>query len=283
LSPDINKNPWTQTEDRLIVEYHAQYGNQWAALAKLLPGRPGVEENHWNSTLRRLVEKGGALPLSEDTKKKRKRHKGSDESEASEEEEEEEEDEDFVDADDMVIQGDEQEESLAAKSPRKRVRRSTSMDEELSTPSTTSNTTTSRRSSSGPQASVPTSVHNTNGAQQQMMEVEDEDDLESGAVSITPLPPMLQSPCTPKVLTTTPLPLHVVQPRHYTPQDLQRRRQAWLEQLLSHCDTVHDWTQARRFFEQVHLEQQALVHQSSAPMDLTFSFEQVPFMFNTTC
>ena len=39
LNPDIRKSPWTAEEDRIIVQAHAKYGNQWSYIAKLLDGR----------------------------------------------------------------------------------------------------------------------------------------------------------------------------------------------------------------------------------------------------
>lgn len=39
LDPNINKSPWTEEEDRLLAQAHDQFGNQWAKIAKLLPGR----------------------------------------------------------------------------------------------------------------------------------------------------------------------------------------------------------------------------------------------------
>ena len=39
LDPNINKSPWTGEEDRLLAQAHDQFGNQWAKIAKLLPGR----------------------------------------------------------------------------------------------------------------------------------------------------------------------------------------------------------------------------------------------------
>lgn len=58
LSPDLVHQPWSAEEDQILIEHQQKWGNKWAKIAQLLPGRTDNSvKNRWNSSLKRKLER----------------------------------------------------------------------------------------------------------------------------------------------------------------------------------------------------------------------------------
>lgn len=58
LDPELNHKPWSPEEDSILIEKQAEWGNKWAKIAQLLPGRTDNSvKNRWNSSLKRKLER----------------------------------------------------------------------------------------------------------------------------------------------------------------------------------------------------------------------------------
>lgn len=54
----MQKDVWSEEEERILVETHEKVGNKWAEIAKRIPGRTeNAIKNHWNATKRRQNSK----------------------------------------------------------------------------------------------------------------------------------------------------------------------------------------------------------------------------------
>ncbi|XP_010255473.1 PREDICTED: uncharacterized protein LOC104596138 [Nelumbo nucifera] len=57
LNPAIKKDAWTKEEELALIRAHQIYGNKWAEIAKLLPGRADNSiKNHWNCSVKKKLD-----------------------------------------------------------------------------------------------------------------------------------------------------------------------------------------------------------------------------------
>ena len=71
LDPDLLRKPWTEKEDSILIEHQKLWGNKWAKIATLLPGRTDNSvKNRWNSSLKRKLDR---IAKGEDPVQKRGR------------------------------------------------------------------------------------------------------------------------------------------------------------------------------------------------------------------
>jgi hypothetical protein len=69
LNPNLTKGPWTDDEDRKVVELVEKYGaKKWSVIAQHLPGRIGKQcRERWHNHLNPHINKS-AWTIDEDRK-----------------------------------------------------------------------------------------------------------------------------------------------------------------------------------------------------------------------
>jgi hypothetical protein len=65
IGPGLNKMPFAQWEDQLIIRERERYGNHWTLISSHLPGRTSCAvKNRWYSVLRKRHRKEKAKPAA---------------------------------------------------------------------------------------------------------------------------------------------------------------------------------------------------------------------------
>ena len=56
LAPNLKNDPWTEEEDRLLIEKHKEFGTKWSVIAAYFPDRSDVNiKNHWTQMMNRTM------------------------------------------------------------------------------------------------------------------------------------------------------------------------------------------------------------------------------------
>ncbi|XP_072953628.1 transcription factor MYB20-like [Typha angustifolia] len=65
LRPDLKRGLLSDSEEKMVIDLHAQLGNRWSKIAAQLPGRTDNEiKNHWNTHIKKKLRKMGIDPLT---------------------------------------------------------------------------------------------------------------------------------------------------------------------------------------------------------------------------
>lgn len=60
LNPNINRSPWTESEDSTLLEGFLKHGNKWSVIAKLVTGRiEGLVKNRVKSLIHKIKQESG--------------------------------------------------------------------------------------------------------------------------------------------------------------------------------------------------------------------------------
>ncbi|XP_078160004.1 transcription factor MYB20-like [Carex rostrata] len=65
LRPDLKRGLLSESEEKLVIDLHAQFGNRWSKIAAQLPGRTDNEiKNLWNTHIKKKLAKMGIDPIT---------------------------------------------------------------------------------------------------------------------------------------------------------------------------------------------------------------------------
>ncbi|KAJ4754099.1 Myb-related transcription factor [Rhynchospora pubera] len=65
LRPDLKRGLLSESEEKLVIDLHAQLGNRWSKIAAQLPGRTDNDvKNIWNTHIKKKLVKMGIDPIT---------------------------------------------------------------------------------------------------------------------------------------------------------------------------------------------------------------------------